>query len=530
MKKILTLLTAILLVAAFLVGCGGGDSDNDNTPQNNQQNQQPQTSADSGSNATPSGDTSTPDGDTSSPDSGNSSQAAPSDVNTLTGNDLSYVMVYNPKIYEESSNFSTGSLETGSFSSQIDVDINRATGLDPTVMPFGQENFADLPWDKIDLSGNRGDGVSTVYKLGDSKEFYGYVNGVNSDKTSATFTCYYAGTHANIWVYGTPDTETIEELGTEFDNTIYEECVQAFGKPRFDAKVNLLFYYMPENVMGMFCPIDLFATGELNAAEVEEYSANIDHNVLHINTNYAYKSSLRTATYGTLAHEFQHLLCMTGFFTYQNLCDTWLNEGMSGYIEEELYPGGKEESGHFYAFLTSDLIRYGQSLYNFNTNQNTDIGVYGSVYYFSQYLTTNADDDVFSKIHKYWRDSYDEIDEARAMYENVPSQFRDAISNKVSYPSSYKFATKEQEWMSKLTLDFYLSVLSKGRGTPAAFGTIDPANLVYDQLDGAKIEGGGRIILALKGDSFEIPTDADKGLVYVGLDSDFNVVTDIVCK
>lgn len=76
----------------------------------------------------------------------------------------------------------------------------------------------------------------------------------------------------------------------------------------------------------------------------------------------------------------------------------------------------------------------------------------------------------------------------------------------------------------KLTLHFYLSMLSKDGGL-AAYNYIQNSSLLYDELDGTTIEGGGRIILATKDTSFEIPDDADSGLIYIGLDKDFQIVT-----
>ena len=78
--------------------------------------------------------------------------------------------------------------------------------------------------------------------------------------------------------------------------------------------------------------------------------------------------------------------------------------------------------------------------------------------------------------------------------------------------------------MSKLTLQFYLDVLDLDLSDPIDFLEVDPAMLAYDQLEAPMIEGGGRVILALKGNSYEIPALADKGLIYVGLDENFKVL------
>ena len=82
--------------------------------------------------------------------------------------------------------------------------------------------------------------------------------------------------------------------------------------------------------------------------------------------------------------------------------------------------------------------------------------------------------------------------------------------------------------MSKITLDFYLSLLSNGEGTPSAYDKVDPFTLLYDEVGAAKIEGGGRVIIALKDNIFEIPEDADEGLIYIGLDENFQPITDFI--
>jgi hypothetical protein len=233
--------------------------------------------------------------------------------------------------------------------------------------------------------------------------------------------------------------------------------------------------------------------------------------------------------YGTMAHEFQHLICASNYFSTANeaWCRTWLNEAMSGYIEEELYEGAKDEAGHYSSFNKSDLIRRGQSLYNFRTGYD-DIGVYGSVYYFSQYLSEIAGDDVFSEIHEYWRESYsDTLCEAEAIMNAVPKSVKLEINSFIEYPDEVRFESSAEEWMSKLTLDFYLKMLSEDTDIDA-FENIDRSSLIYDERDGTTIQGGGRIIVSVKDAEFEVPSDADNGLIYVGLDKDFEVITGYV--
>ena len=286
-------------------------------------------------------------------------------------------------------------------------------------------------------------------------------------------------------------------------------------------------------VIGYFCGLDLCATGEYNAATASYYGMNLDHNIININGSYfAYAETDKEIDLflrGTMAHEFQHLIAFTdalATFGAKYAYGTWLNEAMSGYIEEKLYPGVKDAEGHYWAYLSGSSVRHGQSLYNFATEE--DVGAYGAVYLFSEYLANLAGEDIFSKIHDYWRNSYSyTLSDAEAIVKSVPASVYAQIQQSVEYPSSVRFENSAWEWMSKLTLQFYLSTLAYDAGDPDAYRNLSSEALLYDEINSASIEGGGRILIAVKDGCFEIPEDADSGLIYVGLNSDFEVITDI---
>ncbi len=447
------------------------------------------------------------------------------------GEDISYVLIYNPNIYDENVD-SNIALNTGSFAAQIDVDAARGEDLKEERPEWGTLDQgsinSDFPIGDFNLEGNRGDVISPSYELGDTAEFYAFTGyTLNASRTKVKFTCSYAGTKCNIWTYNVNlSSDMINEYGKEFDNNIFNKVVTTFGEPRFDGKINLMFYSLPRGIGGLFANADIFATGEATEQEVSTYGMNLNHNMLHINADYA---NYTTVINGTMAHEFQHLICMTNFFYTINgvQTGTWLNEAMSGYIEEKLYSGTKEESGHLRDFFNGSTVKHGQSIYNFASEK--DIGVYGSVYYFSEYLSKLAGDDVFSNLHEYWRSSYSStLDDAEAIANAVPKSVYNKINTSVTYPSSLSFKTETQEWMSKLMLDFYISIIKYDSTDPAAFQKINSADLLYDEINAATIEGGGRIYVATSGNTFEIPNDADSGLIYVGLNSDFEVVTDYI--
>ncbi len=451
-----------------------------------------------------------------------------------------YVMIYNPAIYREQDTYNPA-LSTGSLSSQVEVDLNRG-GLTqrPENLTVSQDQLQDLPvTDRQE--GDRAGTLAPSYQEGDEKVFYcSDPKDLYGARIAREFTCRYVGTYCNIWVADVKlSDKIIQGYGQEFDAYIYPSVSQAFGQGRFTengGKVNLLYYPIPEGIGGFFSVWDLYSSYEVTPDQVAYYGLNTDHAIVHINgkyANYQKYPQLETFMYSVMAHEYQHLICATnafenGTFTF---CDTWINEAMSGYIEETLYQGVKENSsGHLSAFYDSDLIRNGQSLYNFG-NTGEDVGVYGSVYLYSAYVAHLAGQDVFSNFHRNWRNSYDaNLTVAKALVSSVPQQVYTAVDEAVPYPASLYFATPEEAWMSKLTLCFYLELMGRDGTDPAAFQQVDTRDLLYNEVNPANIEGGGRIIIALSGGEYVIPADADDGLIYVGLNEDFQVATPLICK
>ena len=59
---------------------------------------------------------------------------------------------------------------------------------------------------------------------------------------------------------------------------------------------------------------------------------------------------------------------------------------------------------------------------------------------------------------------------------------------------------------------------------------VEAQTLLYDEINPADIEGGGRVIAALKDGEFKFPEDADEGLIYIGLNKNFEPVTGCVIR
>ena len=455
---------------------------------------------------------------------------------TDTINGASYVFIYNPNMYDEYNAGSSKKNErnTGNVASQIIVGMQRADGLEEEQeLKWISSNYFDDVINEVDYQPeNRAGGIAPTYKVGDTHEFYTFVDDNLNVRGALKFKCIYEGTHCYIWDQdGTLSTADAEKLGKEFDNKIFDGMSKVIGTGRFmddGGKMNVLMHPMADGLGGYFCGYDIFATGEISEAEVKQYGINLDHAIININSSML--KDYPEFIVATLAHEYQHQICLSETVEKNRKMNirTWLNEAMSAYVEDYFYPGSKDNLGFYLYMQNSDNFRKGQSLYNFDIQFDEHIGAYGAVYLFEEYLTDNAGADVFKNVHDQWRKAKGDMpDEGQFIYESVSKDFRNKISQKYNYPASVaeNFKSDTDLWMSKLTLDFYLSCLQMDMHGKEK----DSHQLsIYSESAAQKIEGGGSMIVALNGNSFTIPKDADKGLIYIGLDNNFKPVTDLI--
>ena len=125
----------------------------------------------------------------------------------------------------------------------------------------------------------------------------------------------------------------------------------------------------------------------------------------------------------------------------------------------------------------------------------------------------------------------------------LPAECVSGVAEKYAYPDGLKFASSAEESLSKLVLDCYVRFFSDPEGISDAFRAffdlygaygISRADIIpfllYDEINPASVEGGGRIIIATKDGTFHIPDDADPALVYIGFDQDYQPVTGVIHK
>ena len=172
-KRILAILLATIL-AFGLFACGGGsdygDYDNDN-----------------GLVTRPSIDLTPPtlgDGDptdapTQAPTQTPEAEGGLVQATELSDDDLRYVMIDNPKIYNENTYVDNSALKVGALGSQVDVFVNRGEGLEtePEFNSISQLDWKQYLPEDINLEDIKADVFGTDYSKGDKQSFYYSANG-----------------------------------------------------------------------------------------------------------------------------------------------------------------------------------------------------------------------------------------------------------------------------------------------------------------------------------------------------------------
>ena len=447
----------------------------------------------------------------------------------------SYIMIYNPLVYTENN---SKYLFSGNFGSQIvtkNQSEDQSAALEEVygnrtqevIQPVDAGSFA-ANTKKPGTTGAAEKNEDISHYVGEKYDFYVY-NADWTDINKTSFECIYEGEYCYMWTDdGLVDRNKVKELTEAFDEDVYRADVEAFGTARFmenGGKLNILFHSAPNNVYGYFNQADLYSSSDLLPLSPDDYMMNVDQAIIHINPVTLEASMLITKS--TIAHEFQHLICFTDYVEYaqNNTCDLWANEMMSGYAESLVYPFSEQLLYRPSDYYSSKRTRNGQSLYNFEYD-NTDIGCYGTVYLYAKFFKKLSDGEGPLKFHQYWRDSRGkDISVAEAFYHSLTPEYFELINN-VEYSSELEsmIGNKYDVFMSKMTLTYYMCTVD--RTSCLELGLLGGFNsmLLYNSESPAKIEGGGRIIVAVKDGKYIIPKDADSHLIYMIFDDKFNML------
>lgn len=163
---------------------------------------------------------------------------------------------------------------------------------------------------------------SKAYKLGDQETFW--VTNVDTvENFEATATLRYVSEHVYFWIENdvSYDEGDLKRLGDTFENSIYPIDREFFGSepnPGIDGDPHIYIIYVRGTGASN---AGYFSTPDLYNPLVKEFSNA--HETFFFNADNMDLGA--EDTYGTLAHEFQHMI----HFSTDNNETSWINEGFS---------------------------------------------------------------------------------------------------------------------------------------------------------------------------------------------------------
>ena len=238
--------------------------------------------------------------------------------------------------------------------------------------------------------------LNAPYNNGDSKDFW-VTNVDTNENFLISTTLRYLGDNVYIWIENGVEYEPkdLQMLGDTFDNEIYGINRDFFGSewsPGVDGDPRIYIVYaggLGQSLAGYYSSAD-----QLHP-DAHEYSNA--HEIFLINSDNVYL--WEEYIYGTLAHEFQHMI---HWYTDKNE-ETWLNEGFSMLAEliNNFDPGGFD-----YAYIANPDLQL--------TDWGTDIGRngphYGASFLFTTYLLDKFGDEATKAIVENDKNGMESID------------------------------------------------------------------------------------------------------------------------
>ncbi len=420
------------------------------------------------------------------------------------------VLIYNPLPYDAEGNM----LFTGTLPKD---QANEEPDGDPLFVPGPHKTGRDL---------------SSHAKDPDTHDFWVCTDLVTYRYDKLTFRLAAEGAHCRIWTLpgddlSFTDAQTAAML-EQFESVVYPCDTAYFGGFRDlsgDGKLEIVAYAMNStSVCGFFDTYDLYSYEEISVIDPDDADSYNCLPIINVNTRMACKD---TIVYGTLAHEFQHLIqqsailaspANSGLLGREKRIGVWLNEGFSMAAEELCYPGSVAEQGYLDAFGRSEKIRQGMSYRRFDTT-STDVGAYGQSFLFAAYLRAQCGDGVFRDVLAYWQEAEEPsaLSEAQAIRAVCGEDLIASFEALLPYGEavSETLGSEDEILLSKLALAFRLAILLEEESGLFSIGASEADIPVYTGT-GRRLEGGGALLVECGG-SFAVPFDADSGLVFVGI-------------
>lgn len=253
-----------------------------------------------------------------------------------------------------------------------------------------ERRLASLGMPNVDGSGPSA-AIRASVAVGDERKFY-----ISAYGGVATTTVYpnnvikarCVGTSDQLYIYmdtsiGSPDYSLVSDVRLKFEEGIAAAIRDAYGSepvkgPDNDTHLTILLTNaMRDGIIGLFYGADLYLNNPLDIQLRESNARKI------IYVRYSSSGLTDVVRYGTLAHEFQHMvnfyqkrLAMNGFE------ETWLAEGQAKYAEDIAGYGIAAGDAN-----TAQIIRMMQTAFN-NMSLTNWYGIesYGLSYLFVRFL------------------------------------------------------------------------------------------------------------------------------------------------
>ncbi|HRW93208.1 MAG TPA: hypothetical protein P5560_09705 [Thermotogota bacterium] len=341
------------------------------------------------------------------------------------------------------------------------------------------------------------------YSIGDTRQFYTY-NFVTGQDVLITATLQGQSAHCEVWAENPAKITTTlgGQMASEYENTIYPSVTSNFYTPsdvNSDGKVAILCYDIQDGFTGS----GGYTCGYFWSGDLFNYTGSNQMEIFYIDTRptmYWYEGETPDvdAAYGTIAHEFQHMVNFNRNYIVEggSSMDTWLNEAFSMAAEHIVYGPG-EVAGRISYYNGSSSIRDGHSLLYWDNSGDT-LSNYALSYLAGQYIRTQM-----GQGNAIFREILEDSDNDYQCVEN-------AIHAHISASKSFE----------RFLTDFRLALLFKNSSGPYGFAGESAFNSISPNYytGGAKsLRGGGALYKQISG-SFTDPGNAGATIQYVGVE------------
>ncbi len=411
----------------------------------------------------------------------------------------------------------------------------------PVIPIMGVPGFESVPATPEDIILLNSQSESTISAsvmptLNSSKEFYAAdLSDVTTVYYSVTADLKRIGAHSYIYLeqgITSVTDEMLDQIVNEFES-IYANNVGFFGNPPDvdrDKKINILLMDVVDGSSGGSYVAGYYnSANELPSVNYPGISNQSEIFYMDVNEGLPDDASAMESFFGTLAHEFQHMIqyevYLSNYTSINELEESWLNEAFSQ-LAIKLNNYG-EPIAHIECYL-SDLLRtFDAGLFEFNNN----LSEYGEAYLFALYLYEKFGDTFIKNLAQNPLKGVESIDN-QLVKDGINTTFDEifekeqiavAIDNDDASPGDYGFTSIDISYirLNPIYLDtdytaFYsLSSESANYTTPiAGFPTTDGgAYRSFGALiDGTRTAGGIKLQFTSDTGDYYIVKPADNGV------------------